>query len=201
MWVVNATGEESWAIKCKTCQYFFATQGVLSWSISYSVHADETWSAVIGVVVLVVLVVLSYLFFVGVSRGSFRYDWDLLQTGSAFLSRQFNSLKLVLNVVFSHPPGPESSAQSNQVQPLRLLFTDQTKVKLRAKTTLPFFNTGFFYAYYTLFSGGDLCRRPELCNPDDRVATRRGGGAVREGVHQAIQGFQVTVVTYGTPTN
>ncbi len=31
-------------------------------------------------------------------------------------------------MVFSHPPGSESPALNNQVQPLRLLFTDQTKV-------------------------------------------------------------------------
>ena len=78
-----------------------------------------------------------------------RYDWDSLSSSSAFLSSQFASLKLVLNVLFSHPPGPEahsattSSSSSSggggggggdsmggapHVQPLRLLFTDQTKV-------------------------------------------------------------------------
>ncbi len=56
-----------------------------------------------------------------------------------FLAEKFNRLKLILQVTFSHPPGPDwiggsSGGQQqvpyigNTVHPLRLLFTDQTKV-------------------------------------------------------------------------
>ena len=49
------------------------------------------------------------------------------------LGNQFNSLKLVINVIFSHPPGPEWAGSNSaygpgSMRPLRLLFTDQTKV-------------------------------------------------------------------------
>ena len=46
-----------------------------------------------------------------------------------FLGKWFNSLKLIVNVGFSHPPGPDwaGANDSATIRPLRLLFTDQTK--------------------------------------------------------------------------
>ena len=41
---------------------------------------------------------------------------------------QLSQLKLIMDVAFSHPPGPEWDGSLNRVQRLRLLFTDQTKV-------------------------------------------------------------------------
>ncbi|XP_059085924.1 kinase D-interacting substrate of 220 kDa-like isoform X2 [Tigriopus californicus] len=76
----------------------------------------------------VLLVVVSYLFLIGVWQGSYKYDWNSLYNLSLFLAKQFNSIKLILHVMFCHPPGPEWSGNINKVQPLKLLFTDQTKV-------------------------------------------------------------------------
>ena len=41
---------------------------------------------------------------------------------------QLSQLKLIMDVAFSHPPGPDWDGSLNRVQRLRLLFTDQTKV-------------------------------------------------------------------------
>jgi hypothetical protein len=41
----------------------------------------------------------------GVWQGTFRTDWHALYNVNVFLARKFNELKLIINVVFSHPPG------------------------------------------------------------------------------------------------
>ena len=39
-------------------------------------------------------------------KGTIYYDWYSLYNLKMFLAARFHSLKLVLNVIFSHPPGP-----------------------------------------------------------------------------------------------
>lgn len=48
----------------------------------------------------------------------FRYEWSWPYTVMLALSQKFNSLKLVLQVVFCHPPGPQCS-HSLPAQPIR----------------------------------------------------------------------------------
>ncbi len=165
----------------------------MAYSVQTGTNSDvSTVSISVGLVVPVAITIMSYLFFFGVSRGSYRYDqyfiiqcrninliaklcvfcryeWDLLQNSSAFFARQFNSLKLILRVLFCHPPGPECPNSSNTVQPLRLLFTDQTKVKIYVmKDSL------FVIGKYLNTAGGNLCRRRKFRNPDDRIPFGRG---------------------------
>ena len=45
-----------------------------------------------------------------------------------FLARKFNELKLLVSVVFCHPPGPQWVGRLDRAQPLKLFFTDQTRV-------------------------------------------------------------------------
>ncbi len=46
--------------------------GVISWAAAYLSHASEAASTAVGLAVPAVLVVTTYLFFVGISRGSLR---------------------------------------------------------------------------------------------------------------------------------
>lgn len=48
----------------------------------------------------------------------YRYEWSWPYTVMLALSKKFNSLKLVLQVVFCHPPGPQCS-HSLPAQPIR----------------------------------------------------------------------------------
>lgn len=104
-----------------------AVVAVVVWMAMYLSDLG-TLSTGVGLGSGVLLVVVSYLFLIGVWQGSYKYDWNSLYNLSLFLAKQFNSFKLILHVMFCHPPGPEWSGNMNKVQPLKLLFTDQTKV-------------------------------------------------------------------------
>ena len=103
-------------------------------------------SLIVGLGTLSIVFVLIYIFLIILWKGTLIFDWYTLYKVKLFLARRFQSLKLVLHVMFSHPPGPDwvtgSTVTStnggtdaggdgtfyHQAQPLKLLFTDQTKV-------------------------------------------------------------------------
>ena len=94
---------------------------------------DEAIVAAVGTAALVLF--LTYSFFFGVWKFTQISGSSSLHRLKVFLGERFSSLKLIMNVVFRHPPGYESvqdggmtSYQIDNVYPLRLLFTEQTKV-------------------------------------------------------------------------
>ena len=73
-----------------------------------SVLQNVTVPFILYLVLLLVTVgmfLLLYTGLLGVWQGTFRTDWHALYNVNVFLARKFNELKLIINVVFSHPPG------------------------------------------------------------------------------------------------
>ncbi|KAJ9575076.1 hypothetical protein L9F63_007737, partial [Diploptera punctata] len=79
------------------------------------------------------LIILCYTFLVLVWYGSQRYDWYWPYNFHVYVTRKLNSLKLVLQVMFCHPPGANIN-DGVTAQPIRFKyfyyfnFTDQTRV-------------------------------------------------------------------------
>ena len=74
----------------------------------------------------------SYLTLFAVWQGTFKSDWFKLYTLNVALARKFNELQLLVRVVFHHPPGPAWRPSQEKAQPLKLFFTDQSKVSTSA---------------------------------------------------------------------
>ncbi|KAL0272477.1 UNVERIFIED_CONTAM: hypothetical protein PYX00_005429 [Menopon gallinae] len=55
-----------------------------------------------------------------------RYDWNWPYQLSTNLARQLDSYRLILQVMFCHPPGAQWN--DSKVQPIRFNFTDQTRI-------------------------------------------------------------------------
>merc|ERR1719312_1442172 len=51
---------------------------------------------------------------------------------NVFMARKYNELRLLVNVVFCHPPGTQWISDQEKAQPLKLFFTDQSKVNTSA---------------------------------------------------------------------
>ena len=62
----------------------------------------------VGVASASLLFVLSYTVLVGMWQASKKVDWDRLYQVNVYLAGRFNALKLLLEVMFSHPPGVKS---------------------------------------------------------------------------------------------
>ncbi len=56
-------------------------------------------------VVTLGMFLLLYTGLLGVWQATFRTDWHALYNLNVFLARKFNEFKLIMNVVFCHPPG------------------------------------------------------------------------------------------------
>ncbi|CAB4068155.1 KIDINS220 [Lepeophtheirus salmonis] len=82
-------------------------------------------SGLVGLIVALSTIVLSYIFILIIRQGSYKFNW---LSFNITIASKFNSLKLILQVMFCHPPGQEFINSVIEVQPLRLLFTEQTKV-------------------------------------------------------------------------
>lgn len=120
--------------------------GVVAWLVSYSSstidnddivdhivrgQSDESRAIIIGISTASIIFMVSYLGLLGLWQGSNKFNWSFLYETNLVLAERFDSLKLLLEVVFSHPPGHEwirNDSKWQGTQPLRLLFTDQTKV-------------------------------------------------------------------------
>jgi hypothetical protein len=58
-------------------------------------------------VVTLGMFLLLYTGLLGVWQATFRTDWHALYNLNVFLARKFNEFKLIMNVVFCHPPGSD----------------------------------------------------------------------------------------------
>lgn len=58
----------------------------------------------------------------------FRYDMDWPYSVNVRLTRHLNNIKLVLQILFCHPPGSSNHSDEVSAQPIRFYFTDHTRV-------------------------------------------------------------------------
>ncbi|XP_033219182.1 kinase D-interacting substrate of 220 kDa isoform X2 [Belonocnema kinseyi] len=87
--------------------------------------ALQSW--IIGLSTGAGLIVLVYVFLVLIWHFNKKHDWYWPYSFTVALSTKLNSLKLLLQVTFCHPPTGEVH-DGITVQPIKFYFTDQTKV-------------------------------------------------------------------------
>ena len=135
-WVIEPTFDNSLLLFVVIVHLAFAV-GITAWIVTYTLNANESndeLMALIAVVTGAMILILTYLFFFGVWKFTKISDSSTLHRLKVFLGERFSSLKLIMNIVFRHPPGLENVQagndpyEVNNVYPLRLLFTEQTKV-------------------------------------------------------------------------
>ena len=103
--------------------------GLLSWIIGYY---QEVNSFLVLFLVILVTFVVSYMILFAIWQGTFKSDWYTLYNINVAVAKKFNELRLLVNVVFNHPPGPKWRGNQEKAQPLKLIFTDQSKVSTSA---------------------------------------------------------------------
>ncbi|CAG9821942.1 unnamed protein product [Phaedon cochleariae] len=89
--------------------------------IGMSVQSWIVGSSISIAFLLLLYITLSLIWF-----ASKRYDWDWAYNFNIRLTRRMNNLRLVLQILFCHPPG--TSHERTGAQPIRFFFTDQTRV-------------------------------------------------------------------------
>ncbi|XP_046424348.1 kinase D-interacting substrate of 220 kDa B isoform X3 [Neodiprion fabricii] len=85
----------------------------------------QSW--IIGLAIGVTFIVVLYVFLLLVWYANQRYDWYWPYNFNVALTRKLNNLKLLLQVMFCHPPGAQVG-DSPSAQPTKFYFTDQTRV-------------------------------------------------------------------------
>ncbi|CAH1112571.1 unnamed protein product [Psylliodes chrysocephalus] len=90
--------------------------------------AVRSW--VTGLCVGIAFLVLSYSILIMIWLASKKYDWDWAYNFNVRLTRKINNLRLVLQILFCHPPGASNDGLA--AQPIRFFFTDQTRVSSTA---------------------------------------------------------------------
>ncbi|CAH1185599.1 unnamed protein product [Phyllotreta striolata] len=83
-----------------------------------------------GVSFSVAFLFLSYVVLAMIWFASKKYDWDWAYNFNVRLTRKMNNLRLVLQILFCHPPGASNDGMA--AQPIRFFFTDQTRVSSTA---------------------------------------------------------------------
>ncbi|XP_024945713.1 kinase D-interacting substrate of 220 kDa isoform X2 [Cephus cinctus] len=87
--------------------------------------AVQSW--IVGLASGLILITVVYVFLVLIWYANQRYDWYWPYNFTVALTTKLNSLKLLLQVTFCHPPGAQVS-DSLAAQPIKFYFTDQTRV-------------------------------------------------------------------------
>ncbi|XP_014273864.1 kinase D-interacting substrate of 220 kDa isoform X5 [Halyomorpha halys] len=85
----------------------------------------NSWT--VGILVTVVLCFFSYVFLLLLWYSSQKYNWDFPYNLSINLTSRMNAVRLILQVIFCHPPGAQWS-DAVAALPLRFYFTEQTRV-------------------------------------------------------------------------
>ncbi|KAF5273996.1 hypothetical protein FQA39_LY01111 [Lamprigera yunnana] len=87
--------------------------------------AIQNW--IVGVCLGVGIITVVYIFLALIWFAGKRYDWDWPYNFNLKLTRKMNTLKLILQVMFCHPPGTTGN-EILSANPIRFYFTDQTRV-------------------------------------------------------------------------
>ena len=104
--------------------------GVFAWIVT-RVHTVNN-SFLVLLLVTVATMLICYLALFAIWQGTYKSDWYFLYDINVALARKFNELRLLVNVLFSHPAGPQWVGRQEKAQPLKLFFTDQSKVSTSA---------------------------------------------------------------------
>uniref|UniRef100_A0A146L198 Kinase D-interacting substrate n=1 Tax=Lygus hesperus TaxID=30085 RepID=A0A146L198_LYGHE len=86
-----------------------------------------TWSWFIGVLVTVLLIVACYALYTLLWVSSQRYSWEFPYKFSGILAKKMTTFKIVLQVMFCHPPGTPF-ADSVTAQPIRFYFSESNRI-------------------------------------------------------------------------
>lgn len=87
--------------------------------------ASQFWY--LGLIAGFSIVLIVYMFLMLVKYANKRYDWYWPYNFNVALATKLNSLKLLLQVTFCHPPGVQGHDEFT-VQPIKFYFTDLTRV-------------------------------------------------------------------------
>ncbi|XP_076638415.1 ankyrin repeat-rich membrane spanning isoform X1 [Colletes latitarsis] len=87
--------------------------------------ALQSW--IVGLACGISLIFITYAFLILIWHANKRYDWYWPYNFTVALTTKLNSLKLLLQVIFCHPPGGQVH-DGVTVQPIKFYFTDQTRV-------------------------------------------------------------------------
>ncbi|KAK1129938.1 hypothetical protein K0M31_019633 [Melipona bicolor] len=87
--------------------------------------ALQSW--IVGLACGISLIFITYAFLILVWYANKRYGWYWPYSFTVALTTKLNSLKLLLQVIFCHPPGGRVH-DGVTVQPIKFYFTDQTRV-------------------------------------------------------------------------
>ncbi|XP_072386697.1 uncharacterized protein Arms isoform X3 [Diabrotica undecimpunctata] len=88
----------------------------------------QSWE--VGLSVSAGVIILCYLILAMIWFASKKYDWDWAYNFNVQLTRKMNNLRLMLQILFCHPPGATNDGLA--AQPIRFFFTDQTRVSSTA---------------------------------------------------------------------
>ncbi|XP_020802490.1 kinase D-interacting substrate of 220 kDa isoform X2 [Drosophila serrata] len=81
----------------------------------------STWSAVVGVSAAVGFLLLAYLLLAGVKYCNYQMDMQWAYSVQHGLEKRITRLRVILQVAFCHPPGPQSDSQA---KPVRFHFAE-----------------------------------------------------------------------------
>ena len=139
-WIIEPTFENSLLLFMVVLHFAFIL-GIGVWILTYALNSDNIqleWEIEIAIIAAIgtggLILALTYSFFYGIWKFTQTTESSSLHRLKDLLSRQFSSLKLIMNVLFHHPPGPvsvqagDATNKTNNTYPLSLLFTEQTKV-------------------------------------------------------------------------
>ncbi|XP_073984772.1 ankyrin repeat-rich membrane spanning isoform X3 [Rhodnius prolixus] len=87
----------------------------------------SSWSWMFGVLLCIGLIIFSYTVLILLWYFSHRYSWDLPYNLSVAVIQRMNLVKVILQVIFCHPPGSQWNT-SVTAQPIKFYFTDQTRI-------------------------------------------------------------------------
>ncbi|XP_032676963.1 kinase D-interacting substrate of 220 kDa B isoform X3 [Odontomachus brunneus] len=88
--------------------------------------ALQSW--IIGILCGICLIIIVYFFLILLWYVNKRYKWYWPDNVTMALAAKLNALKLLLQVIFCHPPGGQCRQDGIAVQPIKFYFTDQTRV-------------------------------------------------------------------------
>ena len=113
-WIIEPTFENSLLLFMVVLHFAFIL-GIGVWILTYALNSDNIqleWEIEIAIIAAIgtggLILALTYSFFYGIWKFTQTTESSSLHRLKDLLSRQFSSLKLIMNVLFHHPPGPES---------------------------------------------------------------------------------------------
>jgi len=109
--------------------------GMVIWIITFYSNKDDLPSNkdnFLALFSIPCVFLLTYFLMFTVKNATYKTDWMTAYNFNLFFARKYKELRLLVNVVFCHPPGTQWINEQEKAQPLKLFFTDQSKVNTSA---------------------------------------------------------------------